>query len=110
MQEAGTSLDATTRVRTPEASDPATLICFSHLRWAFVYQRPQHLLTRAARHYRVYFLEEPVFEPISEARLERREEPGGVTVLVPFLPSGTDETQAEALQRDFLGRLLAAEA
>ena len=26
----------------------ADLICFSHLRWDFVYQRPQHLLSRAA--------------------------------------------------------------
>lgn len=39
---------------------PATLIVFSHLRWNFVFQRPQHLLTRLARHYRIYFFEEPV--------------------------------------------------
>ena len=37
-----------------------TLIVFSHLRWDFVYQRPQHLLSRLARHYRVLFFEEPV--------------------------------------------------
>lgn len=30
-----------------------TLIVFSHLRWHFVYQRPQHLLTRLARTRRV---------------------------------------------------------
>lgn len=36
------------------------LIVFSHLRWNFVYQRPQHLLTRLAKHYRLYFFEEPV--------------------------------------------------
>ncbi len=35
------------------------LICFSHLRWNFVYQRPQHLLTRFSKHYRVYYIEEP---------------------------------------------------
>ena len=38
----------------------ADLICLSHLRWNFVFQRPQHVLTRLAKHYRVYFFEEPV--------------------------------------------------
>ena len=37
------------------------LICFSHLRWNFVYQRPQHLMSRAARIRRVFYIEEPVF-------------------------------------------------
>lgn len=38
------------------------IICFSHLRWDFVYQRPQHLLSRFARKNRVFFIEEPVLE------------------------------------------------
>ena len=37
-----------------------TLIVFSHLRWDFVYQRPQHLLSRLARDFRILFFEEPV--------------------------------------------------
>lgn len=37
-----------------------TLIVFSHLRWDFVYQRPQHLLSRLAKDYRILFFEEPV--------------------------------------------------
>jgi protoporphyrinogen oxidase/glycosyltransferase involved in cell wall biosynthesis len=36
------------------------IVVFSHLRWNFVFQRPQHVLTRLAKHYRVYFFEEPV--------------------------------------------------
>jgi UDP-galactopyranose mutase len=39
------------------------LIVFSHLRWDFVYQRPQHLLSRLAAHRPVYFIEEPVHDP-----------------------------------------------
>lgn len=39
-----------------------TIIVFSHLRWDFVFQRPQQLLSRLARHYRVLFVEEPVQE------------------------------------------------
>ncbi|MEO6695450.1 MAG: glycosyltransferase [Ignavibacteria bacterium] len=38
------------------------LICFSHLRWDFVLQRPQHLLTRFISSYRVFYIEEPVFD------------------------------------------------
>ncbi|HLP73032.1 MAG TPA: glycosyltransferase [Bacteroidales bacterium] len=37
------------------------VLCFSHLRWNFVFQRPQHLLSRWAREHRVFFIEEPVF-------------------------------------------------
>jgi hypothetical protein len=39
-----------------------TLLVFSHLRWNFVFQRPQHLLTRLAAHYRVLFVEEPMHD------------------------------------------------
>jgi len=38
-----------------------TIICLSHLRWNFVYQRPQHLLTRFAKTHTVYYVEEPFF-------------------------------------------------
>jgi len=37
-----------------------TLVVFSHLRWNFVYQRPQHLLSRLAARWRVIFIQEPV--------------------------------------------------
>lgn len=36
-----------------------TLLVFSHLRWGFVFQRPQQLLSRLARDHRVVFVEEP---------------------------------------------------
>ncbi len=38
-----------------------SIIVFSHLRWDFVYQRPQHLLSRIASKHRVIFIEEPIF-------------------------------------------------
>src|SRR5690606_7682799 len=44
------------------------LIVFSHLRWDFVYQRPQRLLSRLARDYRVLFVEEPVHRSDGPAR------------------------------------------
>jgi len=35
------------------------LLCFSHIRWNFVYQRPQHLMSRFALDNRVFIIEEP---------------------------------------------------
>ncbi len=63
------------------------LVCFSHLRWDFVYQRPQHLLTRCARERRVFFIEEPIYGNGS-MRLDVREAEAGVHVVVPQLPDG----------------------
>ena len=38
------------------------LFCFSHLRWNFVYQRPQHLLSRVSQQWRTWFWEEPIWD------------------------------------------------
>ncbi len=67
------------------------LICLSHLRWNFVYQRPQHLMARFAELTTVYFIEEPVFgDHPDEFRMERQ---GNVTVVVPHLSAeGGNET------------------
>ena len=43
----------------PQSAFDHTLICFSHLRWNFVFQRPQHLMSRFAEARRVIFWEEP---------------------------------------------------
>ena len=45
--------------RTPPWPGQLTIVALSHLRWDFVYQRPQHLLSRAARQHRVLYVEEP---------------------------------------------------
>lgn len=37
------------------------IVCFSHLRWDFVFQRPQHLLTRFADHFRIFYVEEAFY-------------------------------------------------
>src|SRR5688572_6420705 len=66
-----------------------TLICFSHLRWDFVFQRPQHLMSRFARSYQVIYWEEPVdAAPEQPPRLETRPCPNsGVLIATPVLPS-----------------------
>ena len=81
------------------------VICFSHLRWDFVYQRPQHLLTRCARDRRVFFLEEPIFGNGS-MRLDVSEREGGVHVVVPYLPDGLrSEVATSAVLEEMTRRL-----
>jgi UDP-galactopyranose mutase len=72
-----------------------------------VFQRPQHLLTRAAADFSVLFVEEPGFEAIASPRLDLFEVGKNITVAVPHLPNGTGEKQAEAAQRELIDELLA---
>ena len=44
------------------------LFAFRTLRWDFVYQRPQHLLSRFATMFTVYFVEEPFHDAHGEPR------------------------------------------
>jgi glycosyltransferase involved in cell wall biosynthesis len=91
-------------------SDPGSkpdLVCLSHLRWDFVYQRPQHLMSRFARDRRVFFVEEPIWKAEgSEPRMEVGERQGGVILAVPHLPGGLAPEQIEALQGELLRELL----
>jgi glycosyltransferase involved in cell wall biosynthesis len=81
------------------------LVCLSHLRWDFVYQRPQHLLSRFARERRVFFVEEPIFDE-GELRLDVSRRDDGVYVVVPRAPAGDYDTQAlDALQRQMIDDL-----
>jgi glycosyltransferase involved in cell wall biosynthesis len=84
------------------------LICLSHLRWNFVFQRPQHLMTRCARDRRVYFLEEPIYAQgiAPHLQLERTD---GVVVAVPHLPDGMSDEEAVDHQRRLLDELIDAE-
>lgn len=60
-------------------------ICFSHLRWDFVFQRPQHLLTRIAQSNRVFYIEEPIIENIEEGYLNESSK-GNIFIVTPHLP------------------------
>ena len=89
------------------ASNPPDLVCVSHLRWDFVYQRPQHLMSRSAGGRRTFFIEEPIFDRES-LRLDVQEREGGVCVCVPHLPEGlTSEVARDAVMQGLVERLLA---
>ena len=81
----------------------ATLLCFSHLRWDFVFQRPQHLLTRAARTMRVLYWEEPVWTESAPPRIEAHAPAENILVVQPHLPYGCDPALA---QRGLLDALI----
>lgn len=92
-------------VPVSRAIEPPDFICLSHLRWDFVFQRPQHLLTRCARNHRVFFVEEPVCDSgIPRMQLHTRQ--NGVLVAVPHLPPGLPHEEYETLQEGLLDQLL----
>ncbi len=91
-----------------KSDNKSDLICFSHLRWDFVYQRPQHLLSRAARERRVFFIEEPIFDA-ELPRLEVRKGEGKLNVVFPHLPAGGDEASVNAILRELIDDLFTQE-
>jgi glycosyltransferase involved in cell wall biosynthesis len=83
------------------------LVCLSHLRWDFVYQRPQHLLSRFAKERRVFFVEEPTFGE-GPMRLDVSVRDCGVHVVVPRLPQALkSEGALDVVQRGMIDRLFA---
>ncbi len=79
------------------------LVCLSHLRWDFVYQRPQHLLSRCAKQRRVFFVEEPIFVD-GPARLDVSQRGEHLYVIAPLLPLRLSLTKqiVERLQPQFV--------
>ncbi|HEU0045691.1 UDP-galactopyranose mutase [Sphingomonas sp.] len=86
----------------------ATLLCFSHLRWDFVTQRPQHLMRRFARGRRVFFWEEPIGSDHALPYLEHHHFPDdGVIALRPRLPTAWSLEEKEAGLKRLLDQFVA---
>ena len=87
------------------------VVCLSHLRWDFVFQRPQHLMSRFASTRPVFFFEEPLpAEPGGPVSLDVRKCPQtGVVVATPRLPHGVEGACRDALVRQLLDELLATQ-
>jgi UDP-galactopyranose mutase len=84
-----------------------TLIALSHLRWDFVFQRPQHLLTRAAQTYDVIVVEEPVYTGDASPGTLTFDRDPGIRIVQPTLPHGTTPAAAVDHQRAVLDGLVA---
>ncbi|KAA8481708.1 glycosyl transferase family 1 [Arcticibacter tournemirensis] len=83
---------------------PQNLMCFSHLRWDFVFQRPQHLLTRMANFCNVYFMEEPIHDSNNEAYLAFSKRLDNLWLCVPHLPAKISKQQTNALLTQLLDK------
>ena len=98
-------------------SENPALLVFSHLRWHFVTQRPQHLLVRAALSRPVFFWEEPfVHDPANPPAHARAggsleflsdDHAPNVTVIRPHFHHGDD---VESGQKRLLDEFLAQHA
>jgi glycosyltransferase involved in cell wall biosynthesis len=82
------------------------VICLSHLRWNFVFQRPNHLMSRFARVGGVHFVEEPVGGNATELRVT---ESDGVRVVTPHVRAGVSAEETGVAQRALLDRYLSEE-
>jgi UDP-galactopyranose mutase len=97
------------KVFAGDSAPSLEVICFSHLRWDFVFQRPQQLLTRIASRAGVVFWEEPLIGPeLDSASLQVRPcGASGVVVVTPQLPAGLDPEQTTAALKQLLDRFVA---
>jgi UDP-galactopyranose mutase len=88
-----------------------TLICFSHLRWNFVFQRPQHLMSRFAEAGRVVFWEEPeaALPEMEPALGVRTCAETGVIVVTPSLPETLSAEERRSTLKSLLDSYLAGE-
>src|SRR4029078_9994213 len=90
-------------------TDRYGIVVFSHLRWGFVWQRPQQFLSRFAKKHPILFVEEPFFDQPegSEPRVDLYRVMPNVTVATPHcsvawardpkLPSKLREFTQEAI-------------
>jgi UDP-galactopyranose mutase len=87
---------------------PSDVVCFSNLAWDHVFQRPNHLMTRAARSRRVFFVEEPFDAP--EPRTERAVVAPNITVVRFGLPFERPRSERLAMLAGLLDELATAAA
>src|SRR5689334_6535489 len=98
LTSVGVPVESTAEPSAPDHSRP-TVLCFSHLRWDFVFQRPQHLMSRFAKDMTVVFWEEPIEIERRETaflKVRQSDDNSNLRIVTPHLPQGLDEGQREA--------------
>jgi len=89
-----------------KTATPEDLVCLSHLRWGFVYQRPQHLLSRFARQQRVFFVEEPLLTAGAPRIAINTCADTGVHICVPEIPEGLGRASHDTILKLLLNNML----
>lgn len=110
-RDGDTGIDGIASIRDePSAAfRPYDLLCFSHLRWNFVFQRPQHLLTRFSEERRVFYVEEPIFEDVASPSMRIERKRASLSVVTPVLPIGMPASWHDAALRLLVDALIADE-
>ena len=104
LSSVGVPVESEAEPSAPDEGRP-TLLCFSHLRWDFVFQRPQQLMSRFADEITVVFWEEPVEIGGREAALLKvrsAEDYPKVRIVTPHIPEGMDEDKRNAALKRLL--------
>lgn len=84
------------------------IICFAHLRWNFVFQRPQHLLSRWAGESRVFYIEEPITGNFESNYLKTIYSSTGekLTVITPYLKDGLNESEINQFMEESVNHII----
>ena len=104
MTRVGVPVESQADLSAPDQSCP-TLLCFSHLRWDFVFQRPQQLMSRFADEMTVVYWEEPVEIGEGETpllRVRAADDFPNVRIVVPHLPQGLNDDERDAALKRLL--------
>lgn len=84
----------------------ADLVVFSHLRWEFVTQRPQHVIGRFAKNRKVLFIEEPIgFDPRCNGAANIIRVNHNITVLQPCIDGANLIEELVPIVKDYMSRL-----
>lgn len=98
-------IDNTTKRRATAQNATSTaaydMVVFSHLRWDFVYQRPQHIITRMARKRKVLFVEEPIIPDSASKHARMTMVRDNIAVFQPYVSSVEDIADILSQHIDF---------
>lgn len=81
----GQDLQPTAIAPRQDGSESFPIIVHCHLRWDFVWQRPQQIFSRLAQNHRVLFIEDPVIAD-GEPRLDISEPYPNIVRIIPQIP------------------------
>jgi hypothetical protein len=92
--------------RNPSRQARPVLICLSYLRWDFAWQRPHHLMSRAAACCDVIFVEEPIIlDSAAVPHFAVRDTPSGVRVACLHAPPRLPPGEIARLMRENMAQL-----
>lgn len=97
-------------VEVREEDNIDTLLCFSPVKWEGVFQRPQHLMSHAAKKWRVFYIEDPIFDTdtkVPDYEVKELKKHTGLFVVSIRLPETSSKVDTKNAMHKLLGKLCA---